>query len=142
MSEILELSENGVYEVTLASIPQSINIVDNLVDMLVLKYNISDDVYGNIITSLNEAVTNAIYHGNKQNPNKMVKLSVEIINQKKLICVVEDEGEGFDFNVLPDPTAPQNLENLTGRGVYIIKKLADQCIYSALGNQLEMHFRL
>lgn len=142
MSEQILYNENGLYNLNLASIPESVNRVDKLVDSLVEFYKIPIEVYANIITSLNEAVTNAIYHGNKQNPNKTIKIEVEIINDKKLICVVEDEGVGFNFNILPDPTAPENLENLTGRGIFIMKQLADQCIFNTTGNEVELHFRL
>lgn len=139
---MLTYNEIGLYKIELTSVPESVNLVDNFVESLVAIYNIPAEVYANVITSLNEAVTNAIYHGNKQNPNKRIKLSVEIIENTKLICVVEDEGSGFNFNILPDPTQPENLENLTGRGVFIMKKLADQCIYNSTGNEVELHFRL
>lgn len=142
MSLNLTYNQTGVYKIQLASVPESINLVDNFVDNLLSFYQISNEVYGNIITALNEAVTNAIYHGNKQNPNKTITLSAEIIESIKLICLVKDEGAGFNFNILPDPTAPENLENLTGRGVFIMKKLADQCIYNLNGNEVELHFRL
>ncbi|TAH02993.1 MAG: ATP-binding protein [Sphingobacteriales bacterium] len=142
MSQTITYNDIGVYKLQLPSVPESITLVDNFVDSLMSFYEIPQDIYANIITSLNEAVTNAIHHGNKQNPNKNIKLSAEIIENTKLICIVEDEGAGFNFNILPDPTAPENLENLTGRGVYIMKKLADQCIYNATGNEVELHFRL
>ena len=142
MSQLLEYYENGVYTLKLPSVPESVSVLENFVDDLVSKYHFNEEVYGNIITSLNEAVTNAIYHGNKQNPNKRIILSAEIINNKKLVCVISDEGTGFNFNVLPDPTAPENLENLTGRGVFIMKNLADQCIFNTLGNEVELHFKL
>ncbi len=142
MSQQILYNENGLYNLKLASVPESVNHVDKLVDSLVEFYKIPVNVYANIITSLNEAVTNAIFHGNKQNPNKTIKIAVEIVNNKKLICIVEDEGVGFNFNILPDPTAPENLENLTGRGVFIMKQLADQCIFNAAGNEVELHFRL
>lgn len=142
MSQLLEYYENGVYTLKLPSVPESVSVLENFVDDLVSKYHFDEEVYGNIITSLNEAVTNAIYHGNKQNPNKKIILSAEIINNKKLVCIISDEGTGFNFNVLPDPTAPENLENLTGRGVFIMKNLADQCIFNTLGNEVELHFKL
>ena len=142
MSQLLEYYENGVYTLKLPSVPESVSVLENFVDDLVSKYHFDEEVYSNIITSLNEAVTNAIYHGNKQNPNKKIILSAEIINNKKLVCIISDEGTGFNFNVLPDPTAPENLENLTGRGVFIMKNLADQCIFNTLGNEVELHFKL
>ena len=103
---------------------------------------IGDDVYANLMTCLNEAITNAIYHGNKQSPNKKVFVNLEIINNKRLVFTIADEGDGFDFTSIPDPTEQSNLEKLTGRGVYIMKRLADQCIYNSKGNELELHFKL
>ena len=55
---------------------------------------------------------------------------------------IQDEGTGFDPNHVPDPTAPENIENLTGRGVFIIKHLADQCIFNTKGNEVELHFKI
>jgi serine/threonine-protein kinase RsbW len=49
---------------------------------------------------------------------------------------------GFDYNNLADPTAPERLEELTGRGVFILKHLADQCIFNAKGNEVELHFKI
>jgi serine/threonine-protein kinase RsbW len=94
------------------------------------------------MTCLNEAITNAIYHGNKQSAEKKVFVNLEIINNKRLVFTIADEGEGFDFTNIPDPTDQRNLEKLTGRGVYIMKRLADQCIYNSKGNELELHFKL
>jgi serine/threonine-protein kinase RsbW len=59
-----------------------------------------------------------------------------------LVFTVSDEGNGFDVNSIPDPTAPENIENLSGRGIFIIKKLADQCIFNTIGNELELHFKI
>ncbi|MRX47563.1 ATP-binding protein [Pedobacter sp. HX-22-1] len=133
--------DKGLYSLQLPSNENSIAVVENFVDDLVATLNIGDDVYANLMTCLNEAVTNAIFHGNKQNPNKLVYLNLEIINNKRLVFTVADQGEGFNFNNLPDPTAPENLENLSGRGVFIMKQLADQCIFNTKGNEVELHFK-
>jgi serine/threonine-protein kinase RsbW len=81
-------------------------------------------------------------HGNGQSSEKKVYINMEVIEEKRLIFTISDEGDGFDFNNLPDPTAPENLDNLTGRGIFIIKKLADQCIFNSKGNELELHFKI
>ncbi|QEK53335.1 ATP-binding protein [Pedobacter aquae] len=133
--------DKGLYSLQLPSNENSVAVVENFVDDLVATLNIGDDVYANLMTCLNEAVTNAIFHGNKQNPNKLVYLNLEIINQKRLVFTIADQGEGFNFNNLPDPTAPENLENLSGRGVFIMKQLADQCIFNTKGNEVELHFK-
>jgi serine/threonine-protein kinase RsbW len=94
-----------------------------------------------MMTCLNEVVINAIVHGNKLDPSKKVIVNADI-EGKRIIWTVTDEGAGFDYNNLPDPTAPENLESLTGRGVFIIKHLADQCIFNTAGNEVELHFKI
>lgn len=131
-----------LHSLQLASNSESVAVLENFVDDLVQKMQIGDDVYANLMTCLNEAITNAIYHGNKQSPNKKVFVNLEIINSKRLVFTIADEGDGFDFTSIPDPTEQSNLEKLTGRGVYIMKRLADQCIYNSKGNELELHFKL
>jgi serine/threonine-protein kinase RsbW len=142
MNNLTETIESGLYSLQLPSNQESIAVLENFVDDLVSNLHIGDDVYANLMTCLNEAITNAIFHGNKQNPDKKVYINLEVVNQKRLIFTVADEGAGFDFNDLPDPTEEANLEKLTGRGVYIMKKLADQCIFNTLGNEVELHFKL
>lgn len=141
MNQIAEFKQQGGCTLSLSSTEDSLAIVENLVDELVAFYHINEEFYANIIICLNEAVTNAIYHGNKQNANKKISLKIEVINHKKLICTIADDGDGFNFNNLPDPTVEKNLENLTGRGVFIMKQLADQCIFNSKGNEVELHFR-
>jgi serine/threonine-protein kinase RsbW len=138
-----EYSDNtSLYTLQLPSRIDSITLMENFIDELSVKYGFSDEIYANVLTCLSEAVINGIVHGNRQNPEKKVFINLEVIEDKRLIFTISDEGEGFDFNNLPDPTAPENLENLTGRGVFIIKKLADQCIFNSKGNELELHFKI
>lgn len=72
-----------------------------------------------------EAIVNAIVHGNKQNPDKKVKVDI-VTNDHRLELTIKDEGEGFDVNRLPDPTDESNLYKESGRGVYIIRSLVDE----------------
>lgn len=141
MSVFNNSMENGPYSLQLPSNSESIAVLENFVDNLVLDLAIGDEVCANLMTCLNEALSNAIYHGNKGNPTKKVYINLEVIHQKRIIFNISDEGDGFDFNNIPDPTEAQNLEKLTGRGVFIMKKLADQCIFNARGNEVELHFK-
>ncbi len=141
MVNFADIMENGLYTLQLPSESNSIAVMENFIDELVETLHIGDDTYANLMTCLNEAVTNAIYHGNKQSPNKKVFINLEVINNKKMVFTIADEGEGFDVDSIPDPTSPENLENLSGRGVFIMKQLADQCIFNALGNEVELHFK-
>ena len=136
-------SDNSLlYTLQLPSKMESITIVENFIDTIRDENNIPAEVYGNMLTCLNEVVINSIVHGNKQDDSKKVYINLEIVNKKSLQFTVLDEGPGFDYNNLPDPTAPENLENLTGRGIFIIKHLADQCIFNMTGNQVELHFNI
>ncbi|QJD96159.1 ATP-binding protein [Mucilaginibacter robiniae] len=130
-----------LYTLQLPSQLDSITLLENLIEEIADKYHISEDVFANMMTCLNEVVINAIVHGNKQDTAKKVIINVDV-DPKRAIWTITDEGEGFDYNHLPDPTAEENLEKLTGRGVYIIKHLADQCVFNDKGNEVELQFKL
>ncbi|RVU02095.1 ATP-binding protein [Mucilaginibacter limnophilus] len=130
-----------LYTLQLPSKLESIAHLENLVEEIADKYHVGDDVFANMMTCLSEAVTNAIVHGNKLDENKKVIVNAEV-ELKKIVWTITDEGPGFDYTHLPDPTAPENLEKLTGRGVYIVKHLADQCVFNSTGNEIELHFKI
>jgi len=136
-------SDNSVlYTLQLPSKLESITILENFIDTIQEENSIPENVYANMLTCLNEVVINSIIHGNKQDESKKVYINLEIVDKKELQFTITDEGEGFDYNNLPDPTAPDNLENLSGRGIFIVKHLADQCIFNMTGNQIELHFKI
>ena len=139
----IDLAGNTVlYTLQIPSLLNSISLVENFIDTIKEEYNIPDEPYANILTCISEVTNNAIIHGNKENEQKHVRMTLEIQNNKCLIFTVSDEGSGFDYNRLPDPTAPENIEQLNGRGVFIVKQLADQCIFNSLGNKVELHFNI
>ncbi|MFD1630102.1 ATP-binding protein [Pseudopedobacter beijingensis] len=142
MSDLKQIVDKGLYSLQLPSTGASIATVENFIDNLVSKLNIGADVYANLMTCVNEAVSNAIVHGNKENPTKIVYINIENINNRRLVFSIADEGDGFNFNNLKDPTAPENIEKLSGRGIFIMKKLADQCVFNTYGNEVELHFKL
>ncbi|MXV49778.1 ATP-binding protein [Pedobacter sp. HMF7647] len=131
-----------LYTLQLPSTLESLTSVENFVDKIKDEYDVQEDTYANILTCLSEATINAILHGNKEDKSKKVFINLEVVENRKLIFTISDEGEGFDYSLLPDPTAPENLENLSGRGVFIIKHLADQCIFNTQGNEIELHFKI
>ena len=118
---------------------ENIRIVENLVDDLVAEYHISEEFYGNILISLTEAVNNAIVHGNKLDPSKQVQVICRV-EDKTLVFQIEDEGPGFDYDNLPDPTAPENIEKPNGRGVFLMRNLADKCDFLDDGKIVELSF--
>ncbi len=120
--------------------PHSINIIEKVIDDMKLEFDIHEDSYGNILVAVTEAVNNAIMHGNKCDPSKKVKVHYEV-DGDRIMFSISDEGVGFDYYNLPDPTAPENIEKPTGRGVFLMKHLADQVIFSDNGKVVEMYFK-
>ena len=130
-----------LYTLQLPSVRESITLLENLIEEIADKHQIADDAFANMMTCLNEVVINAIIHGNKLDPAKKVIINAEV-DAKRALWTITDEGEGFDYVHLPDPTADENLEKLTGRGVFIVKHLADQCVFNARGNEVELLFKI
>ena len=127
--------------VELNSNPDSISVVERMIEEVRDKYNVSEDMYGNMLVAITEAVTNAIYHGNKSDPSKKVSVAI-LHNPHSITFTITDQGKGFDFYNLDDPTSPENLEKECGRGIFLMKHLADQLIFSENGRVVEMNFRI
>lgn len=137
----VNVQTSELYTLQLPSKPESITLLETLIEEIADKHQVSEDTFANMMTCLNEITINAIVHGNKLDESKIVIINAEV-EPKRIIWTITDEGEGFDYDHLPDPTAEENLENLTGRGVFIVKQLADQCIFNSKGNEVELHFKI
>ncbi|MFP4529236.1 MAG: ATP-binding protein, partial [Candidatus Kapaibacterium sp.] len=103
---------------------------------------IPDEKYYNMMIAITEAVNNAIVHGNKLDSSKNVLFIADVVD-KHVIIEIEDCGCGFDPENIADPRAPENLLKEGGRGVFIIKSLADEVIYmtSESGTKLKLIFK-
>ncbi len=128
-------------QLELPSAVEGLHIIEKLVETICSTYKLSEDHYGNILVAVTEAVNNAIQHGNKLNPDKKVHVGFET-TPKTLLFSVKDEGSGFDFNNLPDPTDPANLEKPTGRGIFLMKHLADDVSFTDNGRCVSISFNL
>ena len=91
----------------------------------------------NLFVALNEAFINAVKHGNKNDPTKLIRVAAEL-SPKEACFTVEDEGEGFDVQAIPDPCDPANLFKSSGRGVLLIYNIMDEVEYNAQGNRVKM----
>jgi len=74
-----------------------------------------------LVTALREAVANAVRHGNRQDPKRLVRLEYTVHDSTVTICV-EDEGSGFDPDDVPNPTDPENLLRPSGRGIFYMRQ--------------------
>tara|TARA_Y200000002_G_C22671391_1_gene660198 strand:+ start:358 stop:747 length:390 start_codon:yes stop_codon:yes gene_type:complete len=127
--------------VKIPSLRENVSIVESFIENAGDKIKITENVYGNVLVSVTEAVNNAIVHGNKEDKNKKVKIQLRK-NKKSVRFVIEDEGAGFDFSSLPDPTSPENINKVKGRGIFLIKNLADKAKFKNGGRVVDMLFKL
>lgn len=121
------------------SIPENLRKVEKFVDEISEELSLSDEIYGNLLIATLEAVNNAIVHGNKQNPELDVQISCNKINDK-VFLVITDQGTGFDYTNIPDPTAPENLEKINGRGVFLMERLSDGVEFFRNGAEIKLTF--
>jgi len=129
--------------INFSSVPENLALVEKMVDEICESYSINEDYYGNILISITEAVNNAIQHGNKYDPGKQVLVEFDADNDLEYLSFkVSDEGEGFDVSNLPDPTEPGNVEKLNGRGIFLMRNLADTVGFSSDGREVELNFKL
>lgn len=113
--------------------------VENLVERICTKLETQEEVFGNVLIAVTEAVTNSIVHGNKEKIELTVQLAVGD-SPADFCFVVKDFGEGFNYNDLPDPTAPENILKENGRGIFLMKNLADEVVYNHKGNEVSIYF--
>ena len=121
------------------SITENIRMIESFIDNAKDKFHLDDDIYGNIMIAVTEAVNNAIKHGNQNNKKKNVHLSLSL-NDSLIKFTIKDEGDGFNFEHLPDPTAPENLEKPGGRGIFLMKHLSDEVLFKEKGRVVELSF--
>ena len=130
---------NVIESLRLSSDYQSIAMIEKLIDKVCNNVGVNEDAYGNVLIAVTEAVNNAIQHGNKENGS--LQIDVSVLDSTKSICFsVKDEGPGFDFNNLPDPTAPDNLLKENGRGIFLMKNLADKVEFLGGGKEVSLFF--
>jgi len=91
-----------------------------------------------IETALREALANAVRHGTKNDPDKMIECSVSCDAERGVLIVIRDPGEGFDPAALPNPTRGQNVYSNHGRGIYLINQLMDEVSFGRNGTEISM----
>ena len=130
-----------VFRLKIKSRLENIAKVESMIETIRIQFDINDEQYGNMLLASVEAVTNAIEHGNNLDAHKMVNIEAYKHNSEFKVSV-RDEGQGFNPDRLPDPTSPEFLEQPDGRGVFLMKKLADKVFFSDGGSCVEMLFQL
>lgn len=129
-------------ELTVPSKPDSIRKVEEFIEQIRDVLEFKDDSYGNVMVAITEAVNNSIHHGNQMDPTKSVLVKCEALSEFRLSVEVIDEGRGFNPDQLGDPTSPENLEKPGGRGVFLMRNLADEISFSDQGRRVKMIFNI
>lgn len=119
----------------------NIMVVEKFIEAFSERFKVPDKLNARISLSVIEAVNNAILAGNKMQSDKSVNLEAELTGEV-LRVTVHDEGVGFDYENIPDPTLPDNLGKITGRGLFLMKNLSDNLIFSNNGASVTMIYNL
>lgn len=125
------------YRCLLKSALESVSIILREYETFWQQKQLSGDTVFSLRTALQEAVVNAVRHGNRENPKKYVEI-VFRINGAALEIEVNDEGNGFDHQALPDPRQKDQILKLGGKGVFLMRKFMDQVDFIGNGNQVKM----
>ena len=128
-------------QIVVSSKIENLRKVEKFVDEISADCKLNSELYGNVLIATLEAANNAIVHGNKLNESLDVMLNARLIDSVLSIVVV-DKGPGFDYKHIPDPTAPENIENVSGRGVFLMEKLSDRIDFKNNGSIVELYFNI
>ena len=105
------------------------------------RHNYSDDCLFAIRLALEEALSNAIKHGNGLDPEKTVTVQFSV-TPEQICLIITDQGRGFDPDAVPDPTTDEHLEDPSGRGITLMRAYMDEVAYNSRGNEVRMVKRI
>ena len=88
--------------------------------------------------AIHEALANAVVHGAKEDPNKIVECLVACDEERGMLIMVRDPGSGFDPTSLPDPCHGENVFSSHGRGIFLINQLMDEVGFHKNGTEIHM----
>jgi serine/threonine-protein kinase RsbW len=128
-------------EMNIKSSIENLRLIEKFVDEISEELKLSEEVYGNLMLATLEAVNNAIVHGNKLQENLEVEIQLDK-GEKEISLTVTDQGPGFDYKNIPDPTAPENIEKVSGRGVFLMEKLSDKIEFFRNGAMVKLSFNM
>jgi serine/threonine-protein kinase RsbW len=125
-----------VNELKFSSLQKNISLMERFIEEICDDNHISDVYFGNIMLAIEEAVKNAIIHGNRQDAGKFVTITFR--RKREGLCfTIEDEGSGFNPREIPSPI---DSDEVHGNGIFLMRSLADKVAYNPSGNQVELLF--
>jgi serine/threonine-protein kinase RsbW len=126
------------------TMPSDLKYLDSVIDYLterMLKLGVMKDGDSELLIALDEAIVNAVKHGNKCDARKSVNIVAEF-NCDGVRFTITDEGQGFSCDEVPDPTSPCRLLEPNGRGLLLINHIMDEVCHNQQGNQIQMFKRI
>lgn len=126
-----------VNKLVIESDPKAARDVQNRVLREVERHGYSNASAFAIRLALEEGLNNAIKHGNRMAREKKVEVAFEI-DADQVAITITDEGPGFNPGVIPDPTADENLEKPSGRGIMLMRAYMDEVQYDYQGRQVRL----
>ncbi|MEZ6060667.1 MAG: ATP-binding protein [Planctomycetaceae bacterium] len=115
---------------------EALKVQDRVIALMEQRAFSSKDVFA-MRLAMEEALTNAIKHGNRGNHTLNVRIECDISDERVRV-VVADEGTGFNPDDVPDPTLPEFIGRAAGRGLILMRAYMDLCRYNDRGNQITM----
>lgn len=132
-----DFSRKYPIDVLINSDPAEAREIQDRIEQLLVECRYEHHEIFGIKLAVEEAVVNAIKHGNQLDASKKVRIACAV-SPERIDVLVNDEGPGFDPNELPDPTAPENLERPCGRGVMLMRHYMTDVRFNERGNAVAM----
>lgn len=117
-------------KISISSRFENIDLVDLVMESTLGHLGFDDEEIERMGLAIREAVSNGVRHGNQLDPDKFVELNFDL-KQDEMILRITDEGEGFDLSAVPDPLAPENLFNPSGRGILLMRSFMDEVSFES-----------
>ena len=130
-----------IHQLSIPSNLRHLNEVELFIQEVIEFYELPAAMHAHFMLTVCESVNNAIAHGNKQDLRKQVRIYIER-EENELNISVEDEGHGFDYENIPDPTDKHYIRNERGRGLFLIRNLADDVSFHNNGSLIKIKFDL
>lgn len=129
-------------ELIIRSLPEDLFALESFIEEVCDTYHINNTYFGNITVALTEAAQNAFVHGNSRDTKKEIHISFST-SSAGLSFTVKDQGRGFNYKNIPDPhDEPSEEVVFPGRGIFLIKSLADYVEFKGEGNEIEIVFKI